>query len=115
MKNFYFLHKFMLGAAGMMLTISGALAQNSNFNPVNVNANALNAKHHAGAAKASTPVFENDGTPANDAALGKVSAKSVSLPDIPRVKTHGRHTVSHGPVGPQKYPSNAQQEIKEPR
>lgn len=110
MKNLYLMRKAMLGAFGMTLAMSGPLAQTNKATE-----NTLNTKHNAGAAKASKPVFESDGTPANDAALGKSPAKSVMLPDRPTVKPHGKHTVSLGPVGPQEYPSTAQQEVKELR
>lgn len=111
----------------MTIAMSGALAQankpeaaNANGNGKgnaggNGNGNALNAKHNAGAAKASKPVFESDGTPDNDAALGIPLAPSVALPDIPKIKVHGKHTRSDGPVKPQEYPSTAQQEVKELR
>lgn len=115
MKTSSYLQKCMLVAVGLTFALAqSAYAQSANANGI-ANANALNAKHHAGAAKAARPVFESDGTAANDAALGKFSAQSVSLPDIPKVKTHGKHKVSHGPVGPDAYSSSAQPEIRELR
>lgn len=116
MKNLYLMRKVLLGTFTMTLAMSTALAQANKPEAANAggngNKNVLNARHNAGAAKASKPVFESDGTPANDAALGIPLAASVTLPDVPKIKVHGKHKVSHGPVKPQEYPSTPQQEVK---
>lgn len=61
--------------------------------------------------KAPRAVFNEDGSPAGDAALGIPPDPPANLPEAAIEHRVGRHKVSRGPVEPEKFPTRPQQVI----
>lgn len=112
MKKLYLASSGLFAICTFAIAASYANAQSVNANAnaaANANSNALNASDNS--ARASKPVFNSDGSPANDAALGIPLDPPVALPPKAAAKPHGRHEISLGPVEHKKYPSKPQQAV----